>query len=613
MKTLLIAMAAVFVGVAHAQEQITYLGDLETRGTVESVAKGLIVIKDEQGKVYQAKIQSKDEQGVALNGGSFVRFPATVEVKGQYPLSSLQAGQQIRFSAKLNRLGSAEGPVAEIALAGAADQAPGIHPEQEPASANEFVSCVVVAEFSRVVNDRLLVKIPRSEFTRKTALAFSLDKDAVVKFASDDYRRAGAGAIVKRAVLARMSTDDLLVKELEIEVVGQTTQQSGAAEQLLVKYRNLSDEPGKPREIRSRHFVLMTDVSDRQAQILLDKLETMVTLLSTYFGRQPTDVVQGFVVRELSQWPDGVLTEPQGIAKIQEGAGICFGATLGQSRQAIIYCCDDHGVIQHESTHAYCTLAFGSTGPTWLAEGVAEMGQYWKVDELAVDINPHVLQYLQSTSPKRTLTEIAVPGRVPSGGWQDYAWRWALCHLLANNPNYASRFKPLAMALMSSQPDVSFTSVYGPVAAEISFEYDLFLQTLDNGYRADLCAWQWGRKFAPLQGDRLSKTKITAKYGWQASGLRVRAGESYDVAAEGKWKIAGDGAEYTADGDAEGRGRLLGVIFSNYKLSQPIELGTRAKFVAESDGDLYLRCRDDWNRIADNDGELTVHFRITPQ
>ena len=41
----------------------------------------------------------------------------------------------------------------------------------------------------------------------------------------------------------------------------------------------------KPRLIRSQHYAFMTDVSERQARIILDKLETMTMILSKYFGQ----------------------------------------------------------------------------------------------------------------------------------------------------------------------------------------------------------------------------------------------------------------------------------------------------------------------------------------
>ncbi len=467
--------------------------------------------------------------------------------------------------------------------------------------------------FSRIVNGRLLVKIPRNKFTRKTSLYFELDEDASVRSESDDYRRAGSGALVEKAVLARISTGDLIAKELQIRVAETTAADGLADEQFLEKYKHLSDEPQPPRVVRSKHFLFTTDISNRQVKILFDKLETMVTLMTAYFGRAPSGMMEGFVARDLSKWPASIPMDPGGIAKIREGAGVCISLTLGNKARTVLYSCDDHGVVQHESAHAFCTMAFGSTGPTWLAEGVAEMCQYWRGDETAVNADPYVVQYIKDCNPKRTLAQIAVPGRVPSGGWQDYAWRWALCHLLSRNPNYENRFKPLAIALMSKRPGVSFASVYGPVAKQISFEYDLFLQQFDNGYEARLCAWQWDRKFVSLRRGGRSKMKIAAKYGWQASGFKLKDGQSYDVAAQGEWKIAKQGAACSANGDAQGRGRLVGVIFDDYKLSKPIELGTRKSFVAPVAGNLYLRCLDDWHRLADNDGELTVHIRISPK
>jgi hypothetical protein len=132
------------------------------------------------------------------------------------------------------------------------------------------------------------------------------------------------------------------------------------------------------------------------------------------------------------------------------------------------------------------STAFGSTGPTWLAEGLAELGNYWRENDGSVELPKPVVGYLQQAMPKRHLLEIATPGRAAAGSWQDYAWRWALCHLLANNPNYSDRFVPLAIGLMEARPDTSFELVYGPVARQLAFEYDQFLATLGNGARTEL-------------------------------------------------------------------------------------------------------------------------------
>lgn len=609
-----VCLFAAVVLVGPAQAQLVIEERLSLSGTVESASAGLLVVKDEKGKAHTVRVQAMDKENVPLAGGRLLRFPAEIQVTGNYDPEDLQAGQTIRFRGQVNRLGRTAGTLSDITLVSSKGDADGITVVEEAAQAADFSTCDLVCQFTRITNGRLLVQIPANNgFTRKPTLSFELADDANVSFKSNDIRRAGAGAKVTQMSAVRLNTGDLVAKSVSIRVATGTTARASVDDQLLAKYRHLSDKPQQPRLVRSPHFAFMTDVSERQARIILDKLETMAELLTKYFGRAPTGTVEGFIVRDLSGWPDNVLKESKGVAKIRAGAGICFNSSLGSQRRAVLYSCDNHGVIQHECTHGFCYLAFGSTGPTWLAEGVAEMGKYWKADQNAVEIAQVVLTYLQQTKPKKRLLEIAVPGRVGAGNWQDYAWRWALCYLLANNPNYADRFKPLAVALMEKQEGVSFAAVYGPVAKQLAFEYDLFLNTLGNGYRADLCAWQWKVKSAPLQMNQRTKRKISAAYGWQASGVTLEQGVSYDIAAVGNWSIAQDGSQYNADGDKDGRGKLVGAILKDFQLSAPFPIGKLKRFEAPSDGRLYLRCRDGWNKLADNEGELTVHFRRTPE
>ena len=583
-------------------------------GTIESVSANKLVVRDPAGKAQTIRIQEIGQDAVPLAGGQRLRYPAQVRITGKLPLASLEAGQMLRFKGMLNRLGKASGEVAAIDLVTDKETSNRLRVLQAGEGSNAYSTCEIVGTFVRAINGRVVIKIPKDNgFTRRTTLSFPTADNLLVNFRSNDFHRAAPGAKVTTLLIARLNTGDLVAKQLDVEVGAATTRKPDVNAKLLDKYRHLSDEPQSPRLIRSAHFRFMTDVSDREAQIILDKLETMVRLLTRYFGRAPTGFIDGYIVHDLSKWPEGLLKEPAGIAKIRARAGICFNSSLGNQRRAELYSCDDHGVIQHECTHGFCHLAFGSTGPTWLAEGVAELGQYWKLNQLAVNANPGVIAYLQRATPKKSLLQIAVPGRTEAGNWQDYAWRWALCHLLANNPNYAPHFKPLAMALMEKREGVSFASVYGPVAKQISFEYDLFLQNLSNGYRSDLCAWQWNMKFKTLAAQKISKVKVKAAYGWQTSGLQLEKGVSYDLKTEGQWKIAPGETTYGGDGDSEGRGRLRGIIFNDYRLSQPVSFGSESTFVAPADGQLFLRCHDDWASLGDNDGELTVYLRRTPE
>lgn len=371
----------------------------------------------------------------------------------------------------------------------------------------------------------------------------------------------------------------------------------------------LSDEPRQePRLIRSRHFSFLSDVSDREAKVILDKLETMVGLLERYFGRRPRGVIEGFIVHDLAVWPEGVLTEPLGIEKIKEPAGICFTTALGPERRAVLYACDDPGIIQHECTHGFCHLTFGGAGPLWLAEGLAEVGRWWREKEKGVNVAPVILAHLHDAD-RPTLAEITAPKQPPSNDWRDYTWRYALCQMLLDNPNYADRFRGLAVALMEGQPGVSFESVYGPVGREVAFEFEQFLAHVGNGYRADLTAWPWKAKQRKLAPGGVGRAKVKGAAGWQASGVEVEAGAVYVITAEGTCRLATDAEPTGPEGDAAGRGRLAGALYADFTLSPEIPLGSHSSWIAPADGLLMLRAADAWTELADNNGTLSITIR----
>ena len=365
-----------------------------------------------------------------------------------------------------------------------------------------------------------------------------------------------------------------------------------------------------PADYRSKNFLLHTDLPPEDAKELLTRLETMLSLISRYWGRPNKQIIECFVVKDLDKWPAGVL-DPQGIESIRGKAGITISliATLGNQFEAKsrVYAIADHGTPQHEAVQAYCHQTFGTAGPVWYAEGMAEMGQYWKDNDKAVNCHPVVVEYLRNAPPK-SLNEIVNAEEFTGDSWQNYAWRWALCHLLATNDNYRSRFQPLGLALLTKQR-TSFEEVYGPLAKEITFEYLFFLKHFDIGYRVDLCSWDWKAKYREPRGLGALSCTIEAAAGWQPSRLEVEEGKEYDFAASGTWKIAKDGDPIDADGTDDGAGKLVGIIFDDYELSEPFELGAYGKFTAPRSGNLLLRCQDQWNELGDNGGKLSVKFK----
>jgi hypothetical protein len=188
-----------------------------------------------------------------------------------------------------------------------------------------------------------------------------------------------------------------------------------------------------------------------------------------------------------------------------------------------------------------------------------------------------------------------------------------LCHLLANNTNYAPRFRPLGAGLLTGQ-QVSFEQTYGPMAKEISFEYREFLKCVERGYRADLCSWDWKAKFRRLNTAAILTAPVDAQRGWQPSRLTVAEGQEYEFSAQGTWVLSKSGDALDAQGAPDGTGKLLAAILDDpadeYELSAPIELGKHGSFTAPRKGNLYLRCQEGWHNLADNKGRLTVKIKL---
>lgn len=586
-------------------------------GTVESVSAGEIVVVDSQGTRHELQIAEHGEEAVPLKkAGLLLRLPAEVRVFGEYDTRALERGSLVRFAARINRAGQSDGTVREITLLEDNAASPSVvERPKEPSgapplgrTAREHVDVMVTGAVFRVSGDRLVVTVGTNGVTPRYRLAFDIAKDAVVQMESGDYRRAESGDRVERLRVAVLDSGDRVVRQIVVEKQARRSEATDAEAALVAKYRHLSDEPAPIRDERSRHFVVHTDISPRSAAILLDKLETMISLVSGYYGQPPRQIIECYVVRDLAGWPPGAF-DAAAAESIRTGGGVTQSRPLGRQVRSVVYACDDHGTVQHEAVHAYCSQTFGDTGPVWYSEGMAEMGKYWKSDQLAVSIPAVAVHYLR-TAPPKSMGEIVAVGQITGDSWQAYQWRWALCYLLANNPNYAQHFKGLGIGLMTGARGASFESVYGGVALQIAFEYEQFLKHLDNGYRVDLAAWQWDHKWAPLQPGRRLAAKVEAAGGWQATGATVEDGQTYEFAAQGQWRIRPAAMPCSADGDRDGTGRMVGVVLRDYLLSEPFDLGVRGSFMAPESGDLYVRCRDAWNSLAENEGQITLHLRL---
>jgi len=397
----------------------------------------------------------------------------------------------------------------------------------------------------------------------------------------------------------------------------------------------------------SKHFLVHTDLPREEALALVERLEATLGVVAVYWDRPSRRVIECYVVHDLAQWPDSALPHP--LARILVGG--VGGGTIGTPEQnggrttlkAQVYASTQPGIAEHETVHAYCTQAFGAAGPDWYKEGMAELAYYGRERRDGVGCPQVVIDGLRQ-GQLRSLNDIVNRGRftgalaksvddllsrnertegagtqVPLALWtaehgdvvkearQAYHWSWALCHMLCHNPNYASRFRALGRAYLTSHPS-TFEQHFGAVAREISFEYRFFVKHIDVGYRVDLCAWDWKTRFREFDRHDARSARVHANRGYQASGLLLSKGRRYRFRGTGQWTTAPDRPASSASGDAEGRGKLVGAVMHEHELGDWFELGAEGQFTAAGDGKLYLRCEDAWNELADNEGAVTVRF-----
>jgi hypothetical protein len=370
------------------------------------------------------------------------------------------------------------------------------------------------------------------------------------------------------------------------------------------------------KDYNSVNIALRTDLPEEDARALLERLETLLTSVAAYWERRPSGVFECYVAQDVNRWPPEVIEkmESLGLSQMRIGSGFCSYRTITRGSEfrskAIVYAAANDGVVQHELVHAYCSHAFGRLGPLWYAEGMAEGGQYWGTGESGVQADPQAIRYLRN-SPDKSISEIVQ--FEDTGVWQDYKDRWSLCYFLDQHPSYSKAFRKLGSNIMTERPP-TFDRYFSSVSNQLTFEYRLFRQNIEQGYQVELCVLDFEKPARELANDRMLSAEIVAGQGWQPVGLRVKTDQSIQYIAHGEWSLEADAQPLTAEGDEAGRGRLVGMILTDdFQLSQELSLGASGNFTPQAEGRFFVRCRDSWSGLADNEGEITTYWRLTQE
>lgn len=592
----------------RSQDEVVIVREFSVSGTIESLIGDQLRVLDADGKATACRVQLDPGKPLVVSGVAMpINAPARIEISGKASRDVLMPGMIVEVLCDVNSKDKIT-QVHAVTLLSTDPAVAGIVFEGARPAGSESAPARVTGCIKSVHDRKLVLLVPDGE--KKNSNSLSLDATAIgeIGIRQADISMLRRGDIVKRLVVSEISSGEMIVRALEAELVGVREDLNLTLDSLLkLKYARLPDDPQPPHEVRSRNFLLRTDLSERHDAILLDKLETMLDIVSAWFGQPVRQPIECVIVSNIAAWNTADFPE-RGLAKIAEKQGVTFYERLGRQQRVTIYSWASDEVVMHEAVHGFCFLAFQETGPLWFAEGMAEVGRCWEPENLAIRAGATYVGYLKSTEPQ-SFRSIMNAATIDDELWKAYAWRWALCHLLVTNPNYAEDFRKFGVSLLRNKGG-DFETAFQEVLREFEFEYQHFLQNLDAGLRADLIAWDWKTPAAELARDRQASCTIEAARGWQASGLTVTAGATYSIKSSGTWKTDPHSTAVSADGNGRDKsGLLVGTVMNDYQLTPEFDLGAEVIWTATATGILYLRCSDSMASLADNSGSLEITIR----
>lgn len=288
-------------------------------------------------------------------------------------------------------------------------------------------------------------------------------------------------------------------------------------------------------------------------------------------------------------------------------------------------------LMLHEGTHAFMYGHFGTCGPPWYMEGMAELlATHSFVDgKVTLDVFPARREDVPYWGRVKVVRDAIRDGQGlsleqalrlqpgDSAAVSPYGWCWATAAFLDGHPRYRERFRQLPAELREPDFEARFRAAYEADWSELNEEWQCFTADLEYGYDLNRSAIAFGLGEPLASGGQ--KVEIAADRGWQATGIRLEAGKKYRVEASGRYQIAGEPRVWQCEpGGVTIRyygGRPLGMLLAAVhpepydpaaisSFLSPIEIGLGAELTPAESGTLYLRINDSPAELADNAGSL---------
>ncbi len=285
----------------------------------------------------------------------------------------------------------------------------------------------------------------------------------------------------------------------------------------------------------------------------------------------------------------------------------------------------------HEGTHAFMQTQLGGCGVGWYMEGMAELlGTHsWENGRLQLGVFPAKKEAVPMWGRIKLIRDavaagkawpleavLAVDNRRPLTT-EHYAWTWALAAMMDGHPQFQTRFRALKQHVADPAFADRFRESFAKDWSDLLVEWEAYIAELEYGYDLSRMAMVHRRAADVAAGGQ--SVAVNADRGWQSTGWLLKAGQSYRLAASGRYQIASDGGPWTCEPGGVTLeyhdGRPLGVLLGALRVApkngastfaQPTIVGLGATIKPEEDAVLYLRVNDTPARLNDNAGEVTV-------
>ncbi|MEE9603421.1 MAG: hypothetical protein V3V75_08960 [Thermoguttaceae bacterium] len=295
----------------------------------------------------------------------------------------------------------------------------------------------------------------------------------------------------------------------------------------------------------------------------------------------------------------------------------------------------------HEGTHGFMNTVLGGAGPPWYMEGIAELFathsyqngrlqmSYFPARREEVPMLGRIKMIETSTTQRGVMPLEAILNYDHRAHLQNeaYAWCWALAKFLDTHPRYQARYRSLNDHVRDPDFTERFTKLFARDRPLLTEEWQLFAATLRHGHDIEqtVIDWKPGRTLAAGE----ARTAVLAARGWQNSGLKLVAGVTYHIAAEGRFQLADKPKIWWSEPggvtiryhDGRPLGMLLGAVWPDSRraagnrrgepavktpLLSPFEVGTGTTHTPAVSGTLYLKINDSPGELDDNKGSVEV-------